>query len=1013
MKKLILLLLSLTSLLAKTIIVDQNFNGTNSSSLCMQGDSYYNNINNALSNVADGDTINICPGTYNESIIINKKDLKIRGVGENIDDVIINSNGYTIEIISASNYNMVIEHLKLIKKGELSESAIWADGNTNNKIILKDLIVDSDGLGLQFQNGFSCAKNITIRSRNRGIEIGAPKNPIFIDGFDINSTEAEGIWAGSGKDIDIFIRNSIISAKDNSIHINKASNILIDSVCVTSKEKSGIYLSANALNPVIQNSIITSKSSTESALLLEVNQNGFPKIMNNCFYGDHQVKATNANSYFNGNYFDNVTDSDHNGIISSDDSEKFETHHEVFSYIEEFNPSNTCKNRCKITDIEYNCPYSESYPISNNKVTGPFDAWDDYSNLRGIFDRNISTKIAGKSFNLTIASLNRYNNGIETKENIDIKFRLYDKNKSNYIGDDWIDFNASAGKDGPSKQYTFTIEDAHKEVVVRFRVCANHNHSLYTLYPYKECEVDHNEIDDEVNNCNEIEEEDDDDDDDYNEKKLCEFESSDSFAIRPNSFKIADVDEKEEYIKAGNNFNITIKAVYKTNDSSSVENYNAPITSLNIQPTLYIPDEINISCPAKGFIKTNDKNQKFLNGEMNATLKFNETGVFKLTVSEKDGNEWASVDRDDTNDSLRYIQPSNDEILFPFIPYKFETNAIYKTTNGKDWVYMHTLPKLSIPKMSAYIDYTVIAKNRDDNITQNFTNQCFSNENYGLRTTFDLYLTSKINSSSEANISQYDGNSNSNHSLVIGENSIKGLIKSSQFTNGIGKAKIYFNINRDKNKAVAPISITLLNANASLTSSFSNSEATDIFIGTKDINQSKKFYYGRIHAPNYRLTEDTNQTNIYAEIYCGIPSSSLCPSNYNTTTDDESWKINIDHSSLDGNIQLTPVRPEVSVNPKINNIFNLGAISPTITYDGSRGYPFSTRIKIVPDSWLIYNKYDKNASNTSFFVEIYNSKNSLKDENNISEYGWVGKGYDIGLHVDENISKIPNKRINW
>ena len=958
MKKLLFLLfsLSVTSLLAKIIIVDQNTNP------CMEGDSYFTTINDAISNANDGDTINICPGTYNESITINKKDLTIRGVGENIDDVVIDSSGYTIKITSASNYNMVMEHFRLRKRGESSESAIWADGNTNNKIILKDLIIDSDGKGLMFQNGFSCAKNITVRSRNRGVDIGTPKGPIFIDGFEINSTEADGVWIGSDKDIDVFIRNSMISAKDNGIQIDKASNVLIDSVCVDSRKR-GIYLPENALNPIVKNSIITSSSADEAALVLEVNQYGFPRIINNCFYGEHQIRATNRNSYFNGNYFDGVEDIDNNGKISSNDSKKLETQDGNDSYIEDYNYRDDCQNICKIGDIEYTCPYSESYPITESK-TGPFDAWDDYINFRGVFDRNISTKIARKSFNLTIASINRYNNGIETKENIDIKFRLYDKNHSKYLGNDWIDFNASTGKDGPSKQYTFTIEEAHKDVVVRFRVCTSKDDSLYILHPYNECED--------------------------NEKEFIEFESSDSFAIRPNSFQVDNPNKK--YIKAGN-FNIIIKAVNETN--ATVKDYNASITSLNIQPTLFIPDEINISCPSNGSVKIENNNQKFLNAELNATIKFSETGLFKFKVSEKDGSEWAYVDRDDTNDDIRYIQPS--EIKFAFIPYKFETNATYETTNKKDWVYMNTIPKSSIPKMSAYINYTVIAKNEDGNITQNFTNQCFSDENYEYRTTFDLYLNAEINSSSEINISQYDDNNYTNYSLNVGENSIKSIIKSSQFINGIGKTKIYFNIDRDKTKAVPPVLITLLEANSSTTSSDYN----DInFIGKKDIKVSKKFYYGRVYAPNYRLTE-SNQAKIFAEIYCGTESS-LCPTEYEKSVDNELWRINRDHTSSDGKIQLIPIKSEVSVGGDIDR-FQDGAVLPNILYDGSKGYPFWARIKIAPDSWMIYNQYDQNAKYKSFFIEFYNKTGD----------GWAGKGYDIGLHVDEKVSKIPNKRINW
>ena len=713
--------------------------------------------------------------------------------------------------------------------------------------------------------------------------------------------------------------------------------------------------------------------------MLEVNQNGLPHITNNCFYGVNEVKVTNGNSYFDGNYYDGVEDSDSNGKISSNDSKKLETQNGDSSYLEDYNYKHSCQNMCGIGNIEYSCPYSESYPIKNVK-TGPFDAWDDYNKFRGVFDRNISTKIVGEDFNLTIASMNIYNVGVETKENIDIKFRLFDKSDNEYLGDNWIDFNASAGRDGPSKQYRFTINEAHKEVTLRFKVCANLvDDTSIQLYSYNDCINEENSSI--VISCSELNVSD--------EKRFCIFESSDSFSIRPDSFQLYNPNSK--YIKAGS-FNTIIKAVDERN--SSVKNYNVAINSLNIQSTLFIPDEINISCPSNGSIKIEDENQMFIDGELNATLKFSETGLFYFKVSEKDGSEWAVVDRDDTSDELRYIK-SSDEIKFAFIPYKFETNATYETTNGKDWIYMNTIPKSSIPKMSAYIDYTVIAKNEDGNITQNFTDQCYSDKNYEYRSTFDLNLNAKINSSRDINISQYSDYNYTNYSLNIGENSLDGLIKSSQFANGIGKEKIYFNIDRDKTKAVPPVSITLLDVNSSIPLS----DYTGIELkGKKDINSSKKFYYGRVYAPNYSIKDGT-QTKIFVEIYC--ENSSLCPADYEKSVDNELWRINRDHTYSDGEIELIPIKSDVSIDGDIDR-FQDGVAQIDVRYNGSKGYPFSTRIKIKSDSWLIYNRYDKDAKYRSFFIEFYNSTN-----------GWAGKGYDIGLHLDENSSKVPNKRINW
>jgi hypothetical protein len=124
--------------------------------------------------------------------------------------------------------------------------------------------------------------------------------------------------------------------------------------------------------------------------------------------------------------------------------------------------------------------------------------------------------------------------------------------------------------------------------------------------------------------------------------------------------------------------------------------------------------------------------------------------------------------------------------------------------------------------------------------------------------------------------------------------------------------------------------------------------------------------------------------------------------------DSDEWYVNTTHSDQDGNItKATPIKTEVSFNGynpyTIETPLNInGKATPTVSYDESKGYPFMSRIELETVPWLIYNKYDPNANSVSYFVEFFKSA-----------AGWAGKGFDVGIHVDENISTIPNRRINW
>ena len=322
--------------------------------------------------------------------------------------------------------------------------------------------------------------------------------------------------------------------------------------------------------------------------------------------------------------------------------------------------------------------------------------------------------------------------------------------------------------------------------------------------------------------------------------------------------------------------------------------------------------------------------------------------------------------------------------------------------------------------MAAYLLYTIKAYNKDGNITKNYTKTCFPDvdetnaprvNGLKLNTTFDLFLDMDLNTTQDANISLYSESNtsnpiwtlNKNKSLSKGINHIKEWISPFQFENGVGQAKVHFNIDRNLSKPTNPINIKVIDVNTS-TSWMSNPGSPKEFNGTI-IDQNKIFFYGRVHAPDYSAENNTtiNNAKIYYEVYCKNCNKSQYPSLGKESVDGVYWYVNkAQNNSKDGNITGFPnslnTTPSHLLTITQNSISN-GVENYTITYTGS-SYPFKERIDINASPWFIYNPYDQTATTDSFYV----------DYSGVG--GWAGIG-KTGNTVDLNISTRRSKRIEW
>ncbi len=662
-------------------------------------------------------------------------------------------------------------------------------------------------------------------------------------------------------------------------------------------------------------------------------------------------------------------------------------------------------------------------------VTGSLDAWDTDHNES---DRNITTKIVNQEFNLTLAFL-----GDKVSRETDVNYSLYDDINKKVIYN-WNTFDI----EDQEKNASFNVNRAYKDVRVIFKACCDYNGTDYKFYDLNQCNEDC------VNN-NEL-----------NHKCFRYFKSSDNFAIRPYGFMVFG---DNQYKRAGEEFNITVKAVDEANynknygresDIVGVADYNATVGSLNFDTSFYVPtddqtrqmnkdvygiDDTNRSrvayCPDSGTFTAfgND----FTNGDDNVTLKYSESGILTLKVSEKYGSEFAKVDEDDTPDAQRYIKPaekildkndiSKTDILL-FIPYQFVTKGVYTSTTGSNWVYVSNDVNKSFsthiaPKMAGLVQYVITAENKNGQILKNYTKRCFPDvspnaptiNGLKLNTTFDLFLDTKLNSDKNATLYIYAEGNNSKSAMWIpsheinitkGDNLIKASINQLEFENGIGVVNLFMNTKKVYNKYASPIHLEVKDINTS-TSWMNNAGATNVFVPA-NINKSLEYRYGATFVNDITVynKKDANLT-VYFKYWDGS----------------KGWVLNKDHNSTAmGEVNITK-----SYYPK-NNL----QITAESVKDGtqklnisSNKNPYSAKIHLAIPSWLWYHPLAKPYRDPSSTNLDCLTHPCMKVIFNKTGNGWAGVGtnstkmnehnvtINLNLSPDINATKHEIKKLNW
>ncbi len=320
--------------------------------------------------------------------------------------------------------------------------------------------------------------------------------------------------------------------------------------------------------------------------------------------------------------------------------------------------------------------------------------------------------------------------------------------------------------------------------------------------------------------------------------------------------------------------------------------------------------------------------------------------------------------------------------------------------------------------MSFHINGSIVARGEDNATLSNFVDSCFSvpldlviqksdsnlTDINGDNVVFQMLLND-LNSSGDINLTMERNNTITTADILL-------QVPESYFLQeleGSMDSRINLNYLRKNNVAANPIVISYGDYNVSCTNEIVDCEFNADLVSVKHtkggigLNSNITHYYGRNHSPRYRFKDNNGTAFIYYEVYCSgtdCDTTLLQNGSNSKTTDDPRWFINTLHNDGFGSagaVTQRAVTPIVTGSDATGNHQD----SSFILYDSSRGFPYKTTMNTNSSNWLVYNKYDINATSNSFEVEFMKSDSS-----------WAGV-HETDSNTNKTGATKTNRRSMW
>jgi len=224
----------------------------------------------------------------------------------------------------------------------------------------------------------------------------------------------------------------------------------------------------------------------------------------------------------------------------------------------------------------------------------------------------------------------------------------------------------------------------------------------------------------------------------------------------------------------------------------------------------------------------------------------------------------------------------------------------------------------------------------------------------------------------------------------------------------------FMSVNNPAVRVYEDLNVTCNNTVGNRCSRFADFTYSD-YNGTQTLNDTQvNFFYARAYAPRTITEGNVANAPVGYEVYCAqcandatlaallnnVPAMQM-------STYGVGWYNALDHNiSRDGNFtNLIEFGGRGSVIGTVDETQYTQSIQPTTeTYNDSstKAYPYKTTMLYTPHDWLVYDKYNVNATTNYFDVEFRGGSG-----------GWTGYGADLAGKTDSNASSKTARRIRW
>ena len=522
-------------------------------------------------------------------------------------------------------------------------------------------------------------------------------------------------------------------------------------------------------------------------------------------------------------------------------------------------------------------------------------------------DRNITTKIVGKEFSLTIGSFSlNDSNKLETHtedadgDDLYLKYGLLSCKEANSTIDECDEIYVSDQEVLNDKEVdkSFKVDEAVKYGAAFVKVCTyQKSEDEIELYSYDKCDGN--------TQCQ---------DSDGNEQKcIRKLMSSDKFAIRPEKFVISDIPDE---VRAGEEFNVSFVAKDANDNSSS--NYNGYLDNNEVEL-----EYSDVKCETGNLLYDT---KQFSDGELKQQFSYDEIGELNVTIKEK--TPFAIVDKDDKrNKNGVEITPASATIKV--LPHHF--NIMANLMPHKEY----TLVSNDL-EMNSTLSLQIEAENKDNKVTKNYKNGCYSKD-VTVKVDYDSLYKDRLFNDKDIDLNSFQ-------------------VKGDKFDNGAYYKNIYLNFHKSYNTPLKPFDLEVKTISA-------NDEDAS---GQLNMDRNVTFKYARIRYPHSFASylENVSEKVIY-EVY-----------------GENGWEIENSHLERDGKIKKFITS---RVNASKDNVYN-GVQAVTFGYTGPRIYKETIGMDI--DSWLWFKRGSNDYNISSCLNHPCVNLLFLKGGKDI----WAGKG---------------------